>query len=210
MFILVKNFLKQGGNMNYPEFFQSVKPIKTHDELAEFLGVGDGIIEFTYTDVVKTAGHSCATVAGAYLIALKGLEALYPETLPERGEIKVEIKNAPVENNWGVIGCVLSNITGATTDYGFGGIPGGKFNRRDLLFYETEIDCDVRFTRLDTGKQIGVNYRPGKIVNPMQILKSAIGPEATEEDKKTFPKRFQEMVKTVLENADKVIEIIEY
>jgi len=42
----------------------------------------------------------------------------------------------------------------------------------------------------------------------MAILMSAIGENATEEDKKTFPIRFQEMVKTVFENADKVIEII--
>jgi hypothetical protein len=71
------------------------------------------------------------------------------------------------------------------------------------------MEADVRFTRLDSGKQIGVNYRPGKVVNPMAILKSAIGPDATEENKKTFPDRFQNMVKTVFENADTVIEIIE-
>jgi hypothetical protein len=112
------------------------------------------------------------------------------------------------KTNAGVVGCVISNITGATTDYGFGGIPGGKYNRRDLLFYNADIDADVRFTRLDTGEYVGVNYRPGKIVNPGKILQSAIKPDATEEDKRTFPQRFQEMVKTVLENADKVIEIV--
>lgn len=197
--------------MAYPDYFNSVKTIKTFDALAQFLGtVDDGIIEFEYKDVVKSAGHSCATVGGAYLIALKGLEALYPDKLPERGEIKVEIQKAPTEDNSGVIGCVISNITGATTDYGFGGIPGGKFNRRNLLFYNADIETDVRFTRLDTGKQVGVNYRPGKIVNPKEILMSAVGPNATEESKKAFPQRFQNMVKTVLENADKVIEIVEY
>jgi len=197
--------------MNYPEFFDRIDKIVTYDELAEFLGVNeDGIIDFSYADIVKTAGHSCATVAGAYLTALYGLKALYPEELPKRGEIKVEIQKNPRENNAGVVGCVLSNITGATTDYGFGGIPTGKFNRRDLMFYGADIECDVKFTRLDTKRSVGVNYRPGKIVNPMAILKSAIGPDASEEDKKSFPKRFQEMVKTVLENGDKVIEVIEY
>ena len=38
---------------------------------------------------------------------------------------------------------------------------------------------------------------------------SAIGPNATAEDKETFPKRFQEMVKTLFENGDAVIEVIE-
>jgi hypothetical protein len=196
--------------MKYPDFFNSIEPIKMEDELARFLGaIDDGIIEYSYFDIVKTAGHSCGTVAGAYLTALKGLKALYSEDIPQRGEIKIEIKKSPVDDNAGVVGCVLSNITGATTDYGFGGIPGGKFNRRGLLFYNVDMEADVRFTRLDTGKQIGVNYRPGKVVNPMAILKSAIGPDATEKNKKTFPDRFQNMVKTVFENADKVIEIVE-
>jgi hypothetical protein len=197
--------------MKYPIFFDEVEKIVTYDELAQFLGVNDdGIIEYTYLDIVKTSGHSCATVAGAYLTALYGLKALYGEELPKRGEVKVELQKIPVENNAGVVGCVLSNITGATTDYGFGGIPTGKFNRRNLLFYGADIKCDVRLSRLDTGKSVGINYNPRKIVNPMAILKSAISPDATEEDKKSFPKRFQEMVKTVLENAEKVIEIIEY
>ena len=195
--------------MKYPDFFNKIETIKVQDELAKFLGaIDDGIIEFSYYDIVKTAGHSCGTVAGAYLTALKGLKALYNDQLPQRGEIKIEIKKSPTDGNAGVVGCVLSNITGATTNYGFGGIPGGKFNRRDLLFYNAEINSDVMFTRLDTEEQIGINYRPGKVVNPMQILMSAVGPDATEENKATFPKRFQEMVKTVFENADTVIEII--
>jgi len=195
--------------MKYPSFFDQFEKIITYDELAHFLGAAeDGIIDFSYPEIVKTAGHSCGTVAGAYLTALKGLKALYGEELPRRGEIKVEIQKDPTQDNAGVVGCVLSNITGATTNYGFGGIPGGKFNRRNLLFYNAPIETDVKFTRLDTGESVGVNYRPQRIVNPMKILKSAISPDATEEDKKTFPQRFQNMVKTLFENADKVIDVI--
>jgi hypothetical protein len=142
-------------------------------------------------------------------MAQEGLKALYGDEIPQRGEIKVELKGEPEEENTGVVGCVLSNITGATTNYGFGGIPGGKFNRRGTLFYGADIDTDLRLTRLDTGKSVGVNYRPKKVVNPMQILMSAIGENATEEDKASFPIRFQEMVKTVFENRDKVIELID-
>jgi len=196
--------------MKYLKFFDEIESIFLKDELAKFLGVNeDGIIELTYTDIVKMAGHSCATVAGGYLMALKGLKALYADEVPKRGEIKVEIKKSPTEDHSGVVGCVLSNITGATTDYGFGGIPGGKFNRRDLLFYNAPIDTDVRFTRLDTRKKIGINYHPEKVVNPMQILMSAIGPDATPETKKIFPKRFQEMVKIIFENGNAVIEVVE-
>ncbi len=194
--------------MEYLAFFDEVEKIVLKDELAQFLGVNkDGIIEFGYADIVKTAGHSCGTVAGAYIMALHGLKALYGEETPQRGEIKVELKKSPTDDNAGVIGCVFSNITGATTDYGFGGIPTGKFNRRELLFYNAPIDTDVRFTRLDTNKSVNINYRPGKIVNPMAILMSAIKPDAKKEDIESFPVRFQEMVKTVLENAEKVLEI---
>ncbi len=194
--------------MKYLKFFDDIEKIVVVDDLARFLGVNeDGVIDIGYPDIVKSAGHSCGTVAGAYLIALKGLKALYGEELPKRGDIKVELKKSPTEDNTGVVGCVLSNITGATTDYGFGGIPGGKYNRRDLLFYEADIDTDVRFTRLDTGKTIGVDYRPKRVVDPMSILMSAIGKDAKEEDIKSFPVRFQEMVKTVFDNSDRVIDI---
>jgi hypothetical protein len=202
--------LKQGDIMQYLKFFDEIETITLYDELAQFLGVNsDGIIEMSYLDIVKSAGHSCGTVAGAYLIALLGLKTLYKDEMPKRGEIKVEIKNEPTQDNAGVIGCVLSNITGATTDYGFGGIPGGKFNRRNLLFYGADIESDVVFTRLDTNKSIGVNYRPQRVVNPMQILMSAISKNATPEDIQSFPTRFQNMVHTVFKNRDKVIDIIE-
>ena len=195
--------------MEYQAFFDEIDDIVLKDELAHFLGVNDtGIIEISYLDIVKTAGHSCGTVAGAYLTALLGLKALFGEELPKRGEIKVELKGTPTQENAGVVGCVLSNITGATTDYGFGGIPGGKFCRRELLFYGAEIETDVRFTRLDTGEQVGVNYHPHKVVNPMRILMSAIGEHASEEDKETFPKRFQAMVHTLFNEKETVIEIV--
>ncbi len=195
--------------MKYLSFFDDIEKIVLEDELMKFLGVNeDGILEIGYPDVVKTAGHSCATVSGAYLVALKGLKALFGDEIPKRGKIIVELKKAPTDDNAGVVGCVLSNITGATTDYGFGGIPTGEFNRRDLLFFKAPIETDVRFTRLDTGEQVGVNYKPQKVVNPMKILMSAIGPDATAEDKQSFPVRFQEMVKTVFDNADTVIEVV--
>ncbi len=196
--------------MKYLSFFDEIEKIVVYDDLCQFLGVNDdGIVDLSYPDIVKTAGHSCATVAGAYLVALKGLKALYGDQLPQRGQVKVELQKSPTDDNAGVVGSVLSNITGATMDSGFGGIPTGKYNRRNLLFFDADIQSDVCLTRLDTGKSVCVNYKPQNVVNPMKILKSAIMPGATEEDIKSFPKRFQDMVKTVFDNADKVIEIVE-
>jgi hypothetical protein len=197
--------------MKYPAFFDKINPIVLRDPLGEFIGTSQGgILEITYVDTVKMAGHSCAVVGGAYLAAREGLKALYRDELPCRGEIKVEIRRGVTDDNAGVVGSVLSNITGATSDFGFGGLPGGRFNRRNLLFYNAPIDTDIRLTRLDTNRQVGVNYHPEKEVNPKAILMTAIGPKATQEDKKTFPKRFQNMVKKLFDQPDRVIEVIEF
>jgi len=193
--------------MNYPEFFDNIEKIIVYDDLSEFLGVNDGIIDISYTDIVKMAGHSCATVAGGYLIALYGLKELFKNEFPKRGYIKVELKKSPRDENSGVIANILSMITGATNELGFGGIPTGKFNRRDLLFFNSNINSDVCFTRIDTNEKVYINYNPQKVVNPMKILMSAIKPDAKKEDIISFPQRFQEMVKNVFENSDIVIEV---
>ena len=195
--------------MNYPKFFNKIEKIALKDELLIFLWVNnDWIIDFSYVDIVKTAWHSCWTVAWAYLIALKWLKALYGDSLPNRWKIKVEIRKDTTEDNTWVVWCILSNITWATTNYWFGWIPTWQFYRRNTLFYNANIEEDVRFTDLDTWNSVWVNYRPWKVVNPMKILKSAIWPNAKEEDIKSFPIRFQNMVKTIFDNADEVIEII--
>ncbi len=50
--------------MNFP----TLKTIKLKNELFEFLGTFEnGIIEYTYTEIVKVAGYSCLTVDGAYM-----------------------------------------------------------------------------------------------------------------------------------------------
>ncbi len=193
--------------MKYPEFFDEIEHIILQDDLSAFLGSTEkGIIDLSYLEIVKMAGHSCGVVSGAYLMALKGLKALYGDEMPKRGEIKVELKGT-LEDNTGVTALVLSNITGATTDMGFLGLPNGKFNRRNLMFFGADIPATVRFTRLDTGKKVDVSYQPGKVVNPKNVLMSAIGPDATEESRKTFPVRWQQMVKTIFDHADQVIEV---
>ena len=139
--------------IKYPKFFDEIEHIVLKDELSAFLGATEGgIIDISYLEIVKMAGHSCGVVSGAYLTALKGLKALFGEELPKRGEIKVELKGT-LEDNTGVTAQVLSNITGATIDTGFLGLSNGKFNRRNLLFFGADIAGDVRFSRLDTGKR---------------------------------------------------------
>jgi len=193
--------------MEYPKYFDQVEHIVLQDDLSKFLGASvEGIIDISYLDIVKMAGHSCATVAGSYLMALKGLQGLYGTELPRRGAIKVELRESLSDGNTGVIAQVLSNITGATVDTGFVGIH-ASFNRRGLLFFGTDIESNVRFTRLDTHRSVEVSYMPGRVVNSGEIMQSAVGPDATEESKKSFPHRWQEMVKTIFENSNDVIEL---
>ncbi|WP_022847664.1 MULTISPECIES: hypothetical protein [unclassified Desulfurobacterium] len=195
--------------MEYPDFFEKIEKIKVKDELATFLGAGNGIFEYSYYDMVKITGHSCATVAGGYLIASEGLKHLYKDEIPVRGNIKVEISKLPTENNFGVIGLIISAITGAGGDDGFSGIPDGRFKRRGLLSFNANVPYDVVMTRLDNGKQVGINYNPYAVVNPKEILKTVLNPDATEEDIRAFPKKFQKMVATIFENRDKVIKVEE-
>jgi len=185
--------------MKYPEFFDKIENIILKDKLSEFLGsTENGIIEISYLDIVKFAGHSCGTVGGAYIMAQRGLKELYGDKLPIRGEIKVELRGT-LSDNTGVTAMVFSNITGATNDMGFLGIQ-GKFNRRGLLIFGADINSDVRFTRLDTKKSVEISYSPMKVVNPREVMQSATGPNATEENKNTFAKRWQQVVETIFIN----------
>ena len=101
--------------MEFPEFFAAAPRITVRDPLAEFLGAAsNGIIEYEYADVVKLAGHSCPTVASAYLMTRGALKALYPDALPARGEIRLELRDERTAGATGVIANVASFLTGAT------------------------------------------------------------------------------------------------
>ena len=187
--------------MSFPKFFSEVPGITTFDPLALTLGtVEDGIIKYNYTQIVKSAGHSCPTVAGAYLMTLKALDALYPDTPAIRGEIKVEFKEGLEDGVAGVIANVISNITGATDKSGFKGL-NGRFARHSLMNFEANINSSARFTRVDNGKSVNVDYNPG-IVPPNPKMQELMGlvmtQNANEKQVKEFGKLWQERVKRIL------------
>ena len=196
--------------MKYPDFFDKIETITLQDKLAGFLGsCEDGIIEFSYLDIVKSAGHSCPTVTGAYLMALEGIKALYGDDMPQRGEIFVSFKEDSNDGVAGVIANVLTQITGATETLGFKGI-GGNFERHGLMKFNDKISSSIKLQRLDSGKIVEVIYNPSIISgNPLQqeLMQKIMQGIATDEERLTFGKLWQQRVENIFNNIDKVITI---
>ncbi len=197
--------------MGYPKFFDSVESIKVVDPLSNVLGAfEDGLYEITFLEVVKAAGHSCPTVAGAYLITLEGLKALYPDARAVRGEIKVEFRDPMEEGVAGVIGNVVSQITGATEKSGFKGL-GGKFARHSLMKFNANINSSIRLTRADNGKSVDVYYDPSSIGGSpkMQMLmQKMMGGMASKEEAKEFGALWQDRVERIMANIPSVIRVV--
>lgn len=197
--------------MKYPEFFDTIETIKLQDELSSFLGsLEDGLVEFSYLDIVKTAGHSCPTVAGAYIMTLVALKELYENETPKRGEISVSFKEDSSEGSTGVIANVITQITGATETFGFKGL-NGKFKRFGLMKFNDNITTSAKFQRLDTNKTVEIIYNPNLIsFNPSVpvLMEKLLKGIATNDEKKEFGILWQERVKNIFENIDKVIKII--
>ena len=192
--------------MQTPQFFEAVPSIVVADPLAEALGAADaGVIEYRYLDAVKLAGHSCPTVAGAYLMTRMALGRLYPGELPRRGDMRVELKQSIEEGVAGVIASVAGLITGAAGDGGFKGLA-GRFTRRGLLRFAVPMAGDIRFTRLDTGRAVELAHRPQAIGRPAQLnqlLQQAFAPQADAAQRRAFAAAWQGWVRTILlEHAD--------
>jgi formylmethanofuran dehydrogenase subunit E len=187
--------------MSYPEFFAAVPSLTLHDPLAERLGAAaNGLIEYVYTDAVKLAGHSCPSVAGAYLMTLKALTKLYPDAPPERGGIKVELNAAQADGVAGVTAAVAGLLTGAAGEGGFKGL-GGRFSRRNLLAFAAATDAELCFIRLDTGARVAVAYHPEVVPAPpelQQLMPRLLADKASAAEKTEFGRLWQLRVKRIL------------
>ena len=181
------------------DFFQDVEIIILKDKLGRFLGVDDDFV-YTFQDVVKLSGHSCPTVAGAYLMTIKALKELYKDELPVRGEIRVELRDAKSSGTTGVLANVASFITGAKEEDGFKGLQGQYF-RNNLLKYEAPIKGEMRFTRLDNSKSVEVMYDLSNVVLSGfdgSLMQKGLQKTATKEELETFGAAWQQRVKEIL------------
>ena len=198
--------------MSYPDFFNTIEDIKLQDQLSLILGAFDkGEYEISYLEVVKAAGHSCPTVAGAYIMTNAALSVLYPDSRAVRGNIKVEFEESLEEGVAGVIANVISQITGATDKSGFKGLQ-GQFARHSLMSFNADINSSARFTRVDTNKSVDVSYNPNEVKpNPamMPLMQKLGSGEASPQDVKDFGEMWQDRVKRIFENIEAVVEVTE-
>lgn len=187
--------------MSYPDFFDAVARIALYDPLAEFLGTADhGRIEYGYLDAVKLAGHSCPTVAGAYLMTRLALGRLYPDSLPARGGIRVEFGTPQADGVTGVIAAVAGLLTGAAGEGGFKGLA-GRFSRRNLLTFTAGSAAEVRFSRLDTGARVAAVYRPEAVPAPPELqalMPKMLAGAACDAERAEFGRLWQLRVKRIL------------
>jgi hypothetical protein len=192
--------------MKTPAFFDAVPAIVVADPLAETLGAAEGgLIEYRYVDAVKLTGHSCPTVAGAWLMTRAALARLYPGETPRRGEIRVELRQPVDEGVAGVIAGVAGLVTGAANEGGFKGLA-GRYARRGLLRFAVPMGGEIRFTRLDTGRSVELSHRLQAVPRPPalgELLRDASAAEASAAARRAFADAWQGWVRTIMiEHAD--------
>lgn len=174
-----------------------IPSIEIHDGLAEYLGGPYEVEHFSLSilDAARLAGHLCPSVAGAFLVTRAAVLALFPDTkICERGLMTIDIPGGDTDGANGPIGHVISYITGAWSENGFGGL-GDDFVRRNLLRYNSKSLHlgQYRFQRIDTGAVVEISFHPNKAKVPAS-------------NNTNFGGIWQNRVKAILDSSD-VIEI---
>lgn len=196
---------------NWNVEYETVDPIRIRDPVAEALTVlepGEPFV-ISYADVVKAAGHSCPTASGAFRIAQLGLAGLYPgpDEYPVRGDVEVTAGGPKADATYGVMSRIVSYVTGAAEEDGFGGLAGGCGDRRHHLHFGDADAAEPTFTfeRTDTDDAVRVTYHVGDVpgAGPVtQYLESLIDGTATDEERATFAEAWHGRVSTVLTDDD--------
>ena len=195
--------------MNISTHLNNAPSIKMKDSLSQVLGaITDGIIDYSFLDCVKLAGHSCPTVASTFLMTKLGLEVLYKNEIPQRGNIKVYFKANKSEGTTGVMGNVVSFITGASDEGGFKGLA-GKHNRNNKISYNnSDLSGVFSLERIDTEEKVQLNLNLSTLPTPPKmgmLMEKMMGGSATDEEIKEFGDLWQQKVKNLLDHSDQYI-----
>ena len=163
------------------------------------------VIHINLTDVAKYARHVCAGIASGYMMTHLALQALYPESIPERGQIRIagSALKEPV--------CVAAYITGADPH----GHEGNDMVIDPSLSTGKPGDVVMVFQRKDTGKSVKTvfhkfNLVPQDTACKIQELVHHKIPEgrASQAEKEYVRKTVQSYVKKViLDTPEDVIEV---
>ena len=210
---------KSEKDSNFRDFLNEVEPIRFREPFAETLGVfteENAVLEYTFVDVVKMAGHACPTTAGAYVCCQEALKALYHGETPVRGDISDTIYGEPDEGVYGVISHVFCMLTGAAPASGFRGL-GHKFKRKDLLKFDPgKIESNAlcfEFKRYDADQIVLVKFYPHKIPFPeekskrlAELLEKVIWEAAKEVERKEFQDLWMAKVEGVLVKRNDIDE----
>jgi hypothetical protein len=207
-----------GGFAWDQDYITEVPPIMMIDPYFQIFGQSQGAVPYYYEDAVKLAGHSCGATTGAWTITRKALEALYPNgEIPVRGQIAVDAPGA--EDEWfvGVFGEIITFVTGAAPKTGFIGAEFGETNdlfvRQNKMVYPEEPTGQLPpkmewiFTRLDTGKKVGVVFNLS-VITPIatperqEMGKKMATGTASAEEAAEYYEYWNDRAKFVLENAD--------
>lgn len=187
--------------MPHPAFFDLAPRIRVREPLAVFLGSHDsGIFEYSYLDAVKLAGHSCPTVAGAFLMVRAGLAALYSDDLPERGTVRALFPEPAESGVTGVMANVASLVTGGRAEDGFHGI-GGRFGRNGLLDFAADIAGTMALEHSDRPGRVSVVYNPQVVPaapKMRQLLQLCVVGAAGAEERREFGRLWQDRVKRII------------
>ncbi len=195
----------------FRDFIQQVEPIKLQEPLAKTLGAftsDKAVLEYSFIDAIKMAGHACPTVTGAFMICQEALARLYEGEIPVRGEIAITVYGEPDESVYGVMGQVFSLLTGAAPQTGFKGL-WNKFKRKDLLKYVSEkTDSEAMsflFERVDKQQSVLISFYPHKIPFPTdkamrmkELLEKVIWEAADDKEQREFQDLWMERVKLMI------------
>jgi hypothetical protein len=138
-------------------------------------------------------------------MTLKVLKALYPEGKALRSNLSVAFPESQDEGVAGVIGNVVSHITGAAGIGGFKGL-NGRFARHSLMDFGAAVPSNARFTRADNGACVDLYYNPDTVPPKPEmqaLLPKVMAGSADEEELKMFGELWQERVaRMLIENSD--------
>lgn len=199
----------------FADALERVEPVRLSEPLAQTLGAFDGdaaVVEYSYVDVVKLAGHACPTTAAAFECCRAALARLYPDEMPVRGNIEVTVYGEPDDGVYGVIGQVFGLITGAAPETGFKGLA-TFYRRKDLLKYEAAkpdaTGMTFQFRRKDNGRTVRCRIDPDRLPErpPEEasriggLLKRVLWEAANKEDIEDFRDLWRRGVTAVFESA---------